>query len=149
MPRAGRLYDVPEVVQWYIARITERANEEPTDIMDARKQLYIAQTAKTRLETDKARGDLVALTEAASLMNAIASVVAAQLDSVAPRLAALVAHENDQKVIQQLLFEEHRQVRESIANKIMELPEPSGGDSEAPAESVSGRLGGREAHTSP
>lgn len=128
LPRQGRLYDVAECVQWYIARITARADDEPDDIMEARKRLYVAQTQKTKLEAERLKGSLVALDEALGLLHRVASIVASQLDAVAPRMAAIVAHETDQKTVQSILFDEHRAVRESIADAIMELSGPGGGN---------------------
>lgn len=144
MPRDGRLFDVAASVQWLIASLTERANEEPEDIMEARRQLYVAQTAKTKLETQRLSGSLVDLEEARGLLRQIGAIVAGQLDAVAPRLAAEVAGIDDQKTIQELLFDEHRIVRASIAGAIVGLPAGSGGHGEPAAEADGGPVGGRE-----
>lgn len=149
LPREGRLYDVAVCVQWYIASITERANDEPEDIMEARKRLYVAQTTKTQLEADRLKGRLVDLAEAEGLLLKIGSIVASQLDAVAPRLANLVAHETDQKTIQSLLFDEHRDIRQAIADAIMGLPSSGGGDHQPTTEEDSGPVGGSEALPAP
>lgn len=144
MPRQGRLYDVAECVQWYLASITERANEEPEDIMEARKRLYIAQTTKTKLEGERLRGRLVDLQEAESLLLKVASVVASQLDAVAPRVAQLVAHETDQRTVQTILFDEHRAIRQSVADAIMEFSPPGSLNHPSAAEENGGPVGGPE-----
>jgi len=144
LPRHGRLYDVAECVQWYIASITERANDEPEDIMEARRRLYMAQTTKTKFEGERLRGRLVDLDEAESLLLKVASVVAAQLDAVAPRIAQLVAAESDQRTVQTLLFDEHRAIRESVADAIVEFSPPGRLDHPTAAETDGGPVGGSE-----
>ena len=128
MPKNGRLYDVAECVQWYLQHLKEGVEAEPEDIMEARKRLYVAQTRKTNLEGERLQGKLVDVNEASGLLNRIASIVASQLDAVAPRMAAMVAGETDHRIIQNQLREEHRAVREAIADAIMELPEPGSVD---------------------
>lgn len=145
LPRAGRLYDVAAAVQWHTARITERSSDEPQDIMEARRLLYIEQAAKCRLESDRLRGTVVSLDEARATLMEIGSIVASQLDSVAPRLAGLVAGETDQKHIQALLFEEHRSIRESIAEAIMGFERDSGFDHPASPDEDGGPVGGHQA----
>lgn len=145
LPQNGRFYDVATCVQWELARITEKGDDEPADIMEARRHLYIAQTKKTELETARLRGSLVNLEEARSLLQQIAGIVASQLDAVGPRLAAQVAGEEDQKTIQLMLFEEHRAIRESIASAIVGLPAPGSADHPSAAEADSGPVGRREA----
>jgi hypothetical protein len=118
--------------------------EEPADVTEARRQLYIEQAEKARLENAALRGESVALEEATALLYGLASIVASQLDAVAPRIAGLVAGQSDVKAIQTLLFDEHRAIRESIAESLVGLPEPGGGDDPPATKKDSRRVGRRK-----
>lgn len=144
LPMEGKLFDVATCVQWQLDQVTEKAAGEPDDILEARKRLLIAQTKKCNMEVANLRGTLVRRDEAEGLLMKIASIVASQLDAIGPRLAAQVSAMTDQKEIQVLLFDEYRNVRESIAQAIMELPEPGGGRDPSAAEADGGGMGGYE-----
>lgn len=142
MPRAGRHFELAECVQWYMAELKgSGSTEEAADVTEARRQLYIEQTEKTRLENALLRGDHVELDEAKALLYGLASIVASQLDAVAPRIAGLVIGQTDVKTVQTLLFDEHRAIRESIAESLVGLPPPGGGDDPPAAEEDSGSVG--------
>ena len=148
MPRDGRHFDLAACVQWYMGELkSPGSTEEPADVTEARRQLYLEQTEKTRLENAKMRGELVDAEEARSLLYGIASIVATQHDALSPRLAALVIGETDVKRVQQLLFDELRAIRQAIADAVVELPAHGRGDDGATAEEDSGSMGRREADT--
>lgn len=135
MPREGRHFDVALCVQWYTGELKGAGStDEAADVTEARRQLYIEQTERQRLENARLRGELVDLDEAKGVLFGIASIVASQLDAVAPRIAGLVVGETDIKNVQTLLFDEHRAIRESIAESLVELPAPGGRDDPAAAE---------------
>lgn len=135
MPRAGRHFDVAACVQWYMGELKgSGSTDEAADVTEARRKLYIEQTERQRLDNARLRGELVELTEAQTVLYGVASVVASQLDAVAPRIAGLVAGNSDVKAVQSLLFDEHRSIRESIAQSVVALSAPGGGDDPAAAE---------------
>lgn len=144
MPRAGRHFDAPACVQWYLGELKGTAESEPEDLAEARRRLYVAQTEKTRLENDHLRGTSIDVEEALALFYSLASIVATQHDAVGPRIAGLVIGETDIKAVQTLLFDEHRAIRESIADAIMALPRPGGGDSTPAAKKNRRPMGGRK-----
>lgn len=135
MPRDGRHFDLAACVQWYMGELTARGStEEPEDVTEARRQLYIEQTEKTRLENAQLRSELVDVDEARALLYEIASIVATQHDALAPRVAGLVIGSTDIKQVQTLLFDELRQIRQAIADAVIRLPDPRGRDDGATAE---------------
>jgi hypothetical protein len=144
MPREGRHFDAAACVQWYLAELKGSGTEDPEDLAEARKRLYIAQTVKTELENEKLRGQHVDVDEALQVLYGVASVVATQHDAVGPRVAALIIGKTDIKEVQTILFDEHRAIREAIADAIIKLPRPGRGDSETPAKKNRGRVGRRK-----
>lgn len=147
MPRDGRRYDVAACVQWYLQTLKAKDDSpEPEDMTEARRQLYLAQTDKTRLENTRLRGETILLEDARSLLFGVSSIVATQLDAVAPRIAALVVGIDDIRAIQTLLFDEHRAIRDAIADELLRIPPPGGGDHPVAEKAVSGSVGGRESH---
>ena len=134
MPRSGRLFDVADCVQWYLAELKGLDTDiEPEDLTKARLALYNAQTEKTRLENERLRGQLVDVDEARTVLYEVASIVATQHDGLAPRIAALVLGETDVKRLQSILFEEFRQVRQAIGGAVAKLAEPGSGDDDPAA----------------
>ena len=148
MPRDGRHFDLAACVQWYMAELkAPGSSEEQADVTEARRQLYIEQTEKTRLENARMRAESVDVEEARAILYGVASIVATQHDPLAPRLAGLVLGETDVKRVQQLLFDELRAIRQSIADAVMALPQPGGGDDGTATEAHSRPVGGRQANT--
>ncbi len=147
LPREGRHFDVAECVQWYLGELKGTGEQEPEDLTEARRRLYVAQTEKTRLENDRLRGSSIDIEEALALFYSLASIVATQHDAVGPRIAGLVIGETDVKAVQTLLFDEHRAIRESIADAIMGLPRPGGSDSPPPAQKNRRPVGRRKQNT--
>lgn len=134
MPRAGRLFDVADAVQWYLAELKGLDTDiEPEDLTKARLALYHAQTEKTRLENARLRGELVDVEEARQVLYEVASIVATQHEGLAPRLAGLILGETDVKRLQSVLFEEFRAVRRAIGDAVAQLAEPGGSDDPAAA----------------
>lgn len=145
LPREGRRYDVSACVQWYLSTLKAADDSpEPADMTEARRQLYIAQTEKTRLENARMRGETLLVEDAQSILYAISSIVASQLDAVAPRIAALVAGCTDIRIIQTMLFDEHRAIRDAIAEELLQLSAPGSGDHPQSEEEISPPMGGRE-----
>lgn len=142
MPRAGRLFNVADCVQWYLQELKGLDTDiEPEDLTKTRQALYQAQTEKTQLETARLRGQLVELEEAKAVLFEVASVVATQHEGLAPRLAGLVIGETDVKRVQSLLFEEFRALRASIAGAVARLVEPGSGDDSTTAGEDGGSVG--------
>ena len=138
MPRAGRLFDVADCVQWYLNELKGVETEiEPEDLTKARLALYNAQTEKTRLENERLRGQLVDIDEARTVLYEVASVVATQHEGLAPRITALILGETDVKRAHSILFEEFRQVREAIGGAIAKLAH-AGGSDDKPAAAENG-----------
>ncbi len=147
LPRSGRYFDAAECVQWYLGELRGTGEQEPEDLTEARRRLYVAQTEKTRLENDRLRGSSIDIEEALALFYSLASIVATQHDAVGPRIAGLVLGLDDVKAVQTLLFDEHRAIRESIADAIMGLPRPGSGNSPAAAKKNRRRVGRRSQNT--
>lgn len=148
MPRDGRHFDLAAAVQWYMGELKAPGSaEEPADVTEARRQLYIEQAEKTRLENARLRGELVDLEEARTVLFEISSIIATQHDALAPRLAGLVIGSTDIKAVQTLLYDELRAIRHAMADAVASLDTASRGDDPTAAEPDGRSVGRSEADT--
>jgi phage terminase Nu1 subunit (DNA packaging protein) len=122
MPQVARgKFDSIACVRWKIAQIAEEST--PTGDLSPRDELAIAQRRKVELETAQLRATLLPRDLVTRAMNQVAALVAAQLDSLAPRLAGELADMSDPAEIQAALLREARTTRASIAQAMRELGE--------------------------
>lgn len=142
MPKADRgKYDIAACVQWRISQLDRLGtDEESTNVVRSREELYRAQTRGQQLKNMILDGQTVPLDLVKGVLNEIAGILAAQHDAIAPRCS-------EDPAVQQAILEEQRAVRESLAGAIEGLGQriaDSRFDSEAAAETQHGRVRGRQ-----
>lgn len=139
MPKESRSrYNLAECVQWKLRELTDKAGPANKDTSDERTELVKAQTRKLELESAKLSGDLVAVDTVRRVVNQVAVIASSQLDGLAARVAGTVAELNEPATIQQVIFDECRSIRASIADSIRDY---------ATADAVAGSGGHRRATT--
>jgi len=127
MPRVSHgKYDLAACVQWYIATWRKRAAGEGfKNIEEEKKSLIIAQTEKTKLETEKMRGEVLPMEDFVKVLNQVAVLTATGLDAVAARATPILVSikgvevtDRAERAIFKKLNDESRAIRESIAAAI-------------------------------
>lgn len=149
LPRDGRLFDLAACVQWQLQELKREDETEPEDLHGARLALYQQQTQKLKLENAKLRRAQVDIEEAKAVLLGVASVVAGQLDALAPRLAPQLLGLETILEIQEAIFAECREVRAAISRQIGDLDPDSPAD-HRPAPAPKRRsVGGRKKRAAP
>lgn len=122
MPKSSRgSYNLVECVRWYVNFWRDKSSNTGDAKNEKRLNLIEAQTEKTIVETEKLREKLLPIEEVAHTLNAIAVIVATQLDGLGPRMANTLSGIDEPAEIQRALFNECRTIRENIADQIEDL----------------------------
>jgi phage terminase Nu1 subunit (DNA packaging protein) len=118
-------FNPSEVVPWLIER--EKRRQHPKtgalSLEAERIRLIRAQADREELENEKRRGEVIYFSTALDVITSIASLVASRLEGVAGRLAHELVNESSPAVIRDKLLQEHRAIRQSLADATRELAE--------------------------
>ncbi len=130
--------DTAQAISWYVDKKASSkgyikpptGDEQEQDLNSARNLVYIEQHRKLKLENDKTEDTLIPADQVDLVFNSAITMLAAQLDGLAGRVAGGDA------VLRQKLLDEHRRIREAYANALQTLAGgfERGGVDEAAAE---------------
>lgn len=123
MPRVSNgKYLLGVCVQWYINRLRMAvAGGDSNDVAQEKLKLIRAQRHRYEIENKKKRGELIDHNTVAGVLNNMGTIVASQLDGMAPRLSSIVAGMDDPGEVQQVLFNECRTIRDNTAAATLDL----------------------------
>jgi phage terminase Nu1 subunit (DNA packaging protein) len=130
--RTGRqgsklFFNPSEAIPWLIER--ERRRKHPKtgalSLEAERIRLIRAQADREELENEKRRGEVIYFSTALDIITSVASLVANRLEGVAGRLANELVNEPNPAVIRDKLLQEHRAIRESLADPAQDFAERS------------------------
>ena len=123
MPKHSRAqWHIAECVQWVIQR-WQTASQNDHTLDEQRKALLFEQTKRTHLENQVTEGKLFDGDEVQGAVDAIMTLFVGQLDSLAPRVCNRLAGLHDAGEIKSELYEECREIRNTLADALEELGE--------------------------
>lgn len=131
MPKEARgRYSVKNCVQWRIKHLEKQLQGNDPAEVDERKRLIRAQAQRHELAAQQMRGELVDSESMRGVLNNVFSIVASQLEGLAPRLTVEPAE-------QQRITVETRAIRSAVHAAIVNFAADlrSGGDIDSSAES--------------
>jgi phage terminase Nu1 subunit (DNA packaging protein) len=120
-------FNPSEVVPWLIER--EKRRQHPKtgalSLEAGRIRLIRAQADREELENEKRRGEVIYFSTALDVMTSLVSLVTSRLEGVAGRLANELVNEPNPAVIRDKLLQEHRAIRQSLADGAQDFAERS------------------------
>lgn len=108
-------YDLPDCVRSYLKFHQDGAG---TDMASEKLKLVIAQRKQIEQRTASEERELVPVQEAQSAFNAVMTMLAAQLDGLAGRMAGELAGIDDPAAVREALFTESRRIRNAAAKQL-------------------------------
>lgn len=148
LPKSGHgSYPAWAVIKWYVSRLKTGAKGNDSGLMgEERRKLIVAQRKHKELEAAQLRGELVPIEEVKTVIQEMGTILASQLDGLAPRMASRLSNETDPAVIQRMIFDECRGIRMASSRALEAYAGrgSSGEDPGAATEEERGGVGGRK-----
>lgn len=114
-------YPLDGAVQW-VVKYWKQKNLNAGQAMDShRKRLLTAQALKAEIDNDVRLKQLIPSDIIASTLNQVGTILASQLDGLAPRLASELTNQTETAYVKKLISDETRQLRISIADLLDDL----------------------------
>lgn len=111
----GTTYDLPECVRAYLRF---HQDGQGTDMATEKLKLVVAQRKQIEQRTASEERELVPVQEAQAAFSAVMSMLAAQLDGLAGRMAGELAGLDDPAAVREALFIETRRIRHGAAQQL-------------------------------
>lgn len=140
--RRGRFH-VPTAVQWCL----DAVRGDAPDTEEARRRLYVAQEKHKSLETQILDATVMPSDDVRHFSHAMAGEFVASLDGMAPRLGGELAGIDQPEKVEEIIENETRAIRESVAQKLETLERhltKLSPDRTPAAKAPRGRMGGRK-----
>lgn len=132
----GTAYDLPDCVRNYLRF---HQDGQGTDMASEKLKLVIAQRKQIEQRTASEERELVPVQEAQAAFNAVMTMLAAQLDGLAGRMAGELAGTDDPAAVREALFIETRRIRHNAAQQLENFATDT--DRRAPAETTATKDG--------
>ncbi len=149
MPRAARgRYHLPDCVQWVVRDLTNRGAIDPDEvpaIVEARRQLYEAQTRHKTLESERLAGELLDAQDVRQAFTTLAQSLVSHLEGLPTRAARAAAAAATVGEVVTVLRGECNELREQLADHCQALEREflGGGPGAAPSADAHGGAVGR------
>ncbi len=120
-----------DAVNWYIETWRTKKKVSANELEKHKIDLTKEQFRKVKIENDLKMGDLINLYEISKVIQGVSVIIANQLDALAPRLSNELTNQKKSSVIKEIIKNETRAIRESIAIEFenFKLSETGSGDS--------------------